>query len=1027
MVQQGHAADVIAAALSDDGRLLATGSRDDTARLWATVTGEELRTFRGHGDDVTAVALSADGSRLATGGRDDTVRLWDTLTGAEVATLQGHAFAVTSLSFSADGATLVSGSEDHHAIAWNVAEARELRRVGGRPDYASVTAVTMVGDGRRVMIAFDDGTARQFDLKRGRETACLGAPGPAAATALAIHGDEVLVGDARGGVRLWRLAGPTSLWSAGAGDEPVVAVGLRGADGPAVAVTADGSLRTFDRGSGREVSSAATGRPVSAACVHAGHTVLATGRQLRTVSGDTSAVDVEFGARTVPVRFVAALTDGSLSIVAADRDVRQLAHRDGEDRVRTLAGTDAAVRVVAQSADGRWLAAGTDDEGLWLWDLRGQEAPRPLEAHRGAVDALAFSPDGARLASGSADRRICLWATDSASLLSTLVGHERAVVSLAFSADGQRLVSGGWDASARLWDVVTGDPVLRLDTPGHFVQAVALSPDGERIATGNGDNTISLWAVEDGSEQLNLAAHGNAVWALAFSSDGQLLLSGGGGGEATVWAVESGVELASLPGHGGPVSTVAFGPGDRWMITGGADARARLWSTGSQQALCTVVCGDDGTWSVVDREGRYAGTTPGHHRGVHWVQQREPIPLVQGSDAHHRPGLLAETLAIDAPPPDAVARRVDEADAERAPAPHLWAVIAAATRSDAADGDLRYAARDAAELAAALEHAAAAHHGPDRTHVELLTGDALAVGAPLQASLANAAGATAGDTLVLVLAGFGGVDERGILLWQAGAGDPVTGHDLVRWTEGIAAERRILVLDLCDTAPAVRDLSDGVPPSAAAAPAAAHLREAGGFQVLLGRSSDRASHEASPTGRGWLTDALLAELAAGEEPLAAVPYLEAVEVRVAEAVKATPGVGSPLRASDEDRDFQFALPAPARAQAERPLFLRPDARWVERGADALEIAEATRDVLLQRLGDGTGPAVYVDALSVGAGYRSLVVYTVEGNRIEATVRVLHGAHDVASFEVTGDRGAVGVLGELIAVRLMAIGEGSATP
>ena len=59
---------VVAVALSHDGRLAATGSRDRTARVWALDEGRESVSLPGHLNPVTAVAFSDDGGLLATGG-----------------------------------------------------------------------------------------------------------------------------------------------------------------------------------------------------------------------------------------------------------------------------------------------------------------------------------------------------------------------------------------------------------------------------------------------------------------------------------------------------------------------------------------------------------------------------------------------------------------------------------------------------------------------------------------------------------------------------------------------------------------------------------------------------------------------------------------------------------------------------------------------------------------------------------------------------------------------------------------------
>ena len=71
---------------------------------------------------VESVAFSPDGTTLASGSSDETVRLWDVASGAQLATLEGHTDGVESLSFSPDGTTLASGSSDETILLWDVAE-----------------------------------------------------------------------------------------------------------------------------------------------------------------------------------------------------------------------------------------------------------------------------------------------------------------------------------------------------------------------------------------------------------------------------------------------------------------------------------------------------------------------------------------------------------------------------------------------------------------------------------------------------------------------------------------------------------------------------------------------------------------------------------------------------------------------------------------------------------------------------------------------------------------------------------------
>ncbi len=104
-----------------EGLILATGSRDGTAKLWrvdAQGRGMLLRSMRDNSGDVLCVAFSPDGRVLATGSRDGTIYLWDAEGGGLLEILAGHAGEVLSVAFSTDGGSLASGGGDRIVKIW---------------------------------------------------------------------------------------------------------------------------------------------------------------------------------------------------------------------------------------------------------------------------------------------------------------------------------------------------------------------------------------------------------------------------------------------------------------------------------------------------------------------------------------------------------------------------------------------------------------------------------------------------------------------------------------------------------------------------------------------------------------------------------------------------------------------------------------------------------------------------------------------------------------------------------------------
>src|SRR5439155_1623168 len=99
----GHSGPVYSVAWSPDGKRLATGSYDKTAKVWDAEAGKELLTLGGHRDRVWSVAWSPDGKRLATGSGEIGRAAWGGGAGKEVLAVGGNSGGVDNGAWSREG------------------------------------------------------------------------------------------------------------------------------------------------------------------------------------------------------------------------------------------------------------------------------------------------------------------------------------------------------------------------------------------------------------------------------------------------------------------------------------------------------------------------------------------------------------------------------------------------------------------------------------------------------------------------------------------------------------------------------------------------------------------------------------------------------------------------------------------------------------------------------------------------------------------------------------------------------------
>lgn len=125
---KGHTSWVLVVSWSPAGDIIATGSMDNTVRLWNPKTGEALGgPMKGHTKWVTSLSwepyhLQEPGRpRLASSSKDATVRIWDAVARKADIVLSGHKGTVSCVKWGGMG-LIYTASHDKTIKVWNAAD-----------------------------------------------------------------------------------------------------------------------------------------------------------------------------------------------------------------------------------------------------------------------------------------------------------------------------------------------------------------------------------------------------------------------------------------------------------------------------------------------------------------------------------------------------------------------------------------------------------------------------------------------------------------------------------------------------------------------------------------------------------------------------------------------------------------------------------------------------------------------------------------------------------------------------------------
>ena len=698
---KGVGALVKSIAISSDGRLVASSSRDNKIRVWDTDSGELIWSDLVE-DDTEAVAFSPDNKYIVSCSQGGNAYILEVVRGmllpdpltrhttsfSRDAFMSSTGYTPSITSFKPSRRSRNANMSSARSSPFTPRSFRETSEAFGPPteysaDYLSRDAsVAYSSDGKRVITVFE-GKIYVFSSVKG---------------ALVFHASSRFHKDSR---ITWHVVSLDGKFVVGAmdhdltdrKDEPCFYYGVWSADTEELvyqpfkskleldplALSADGRcvvarsrdglciwtvvndkffVRAITRRSVVSVAISSDGKRVASGSADGKIVVLdAESGELiwGPIEGHSKAVTFVMFSPPDERRVISASVDGAILVWDVGGGFADPCVSETHTR---------AIRAVSFSRCGKHIVSGSEDKTVRIWDVdSGKQLPRTFKGHTRSVRSVSFSLNGKHVVSGSSDGTIGIWDVDNDKLaLGLLKGAHRArIFSVAFSFDGRRIVSGSGDKTICIWKSSSGELVAGpLRAHKKEVYSVSFSRDGKRVVSGSGNSSIRIWNATNGKHiRVMTYGSGDRVLSVAFSPDGELVASGSGDNMVRIWNADTGECISGpLRGHEHCVSSVSFSHGGRRVVSGSWDNSVRVWSVDNGELIIgplvghvgpvnSVSCSSDGNYVVSGSHDktirvwdvRIDSSTPELGEGCHELSKS---PTACSSSGTHTCGQMAD-------------------------------------------------------------------------------------------------------------------------------------------------------------------------------------------------------------------------------------------------------------------------------------------------------------------------------------------------------------------------------------------------
>jgi uncharacterized caspase-like protein len=733
------------------------------------------------------------------------------------------------------------------------------------------------------------------------------------------------------------------------------------------------------------------------------------------------------------------------------------------------------------SPDGKKIITASGDSTAKIWDVASGKLLQTLSGHDDGVLFAAFSPDNTNIVTTSIDRTAIIWNNDGKPL-DTLIGHTEKVIYASFSSDSKKVLTASEDKTARVWEVKSGKLLFTLKGHTDWVNTAQFDSAGKKIITASGDNTVKVWNAENGKLLYTFFAVDSTDYLVVDPSnhfDGtenarNLLYFTCGTEKITLDQVKGQLWEPNLAERINKGETIKAKTLDQLDVCG---LIPEVEATGNSE--------DEFRFKVTPRNGGLGetilfvnGIEARRYKKEELISNNYEVGIKKDSlksyfltNEENWVTLKAYTKDNQISSPEAKIS-IDKDSSMSDVKPNLYAVMVGtsqykepADKSEifATDINLGYPAIDARAVSQTVESAAKNMYGDDHVFMFNLTTDNADSLKPNKQNIKKAlekigTKATANDILLIFLSGHGIMDEeddkKQFYYLTADASSlndnsayPKVGistTELTDWIspKNIRAQKRILILDACQSGQVINDLLGNTQQARSVPVGKADdgsqmikeidkLNERSGLFILSASASNKLAFESDKYSHGYLTYSLLKAIKQQPDILE-----DGKNLNISRWFNAA-GKSVSAIAKEEGNDQKTQIfsvidfnigevdsivISNIKLEGVKPMFTASSFQNIDTVAkgDTLEFTNSINEALREHSKGKESKIVFAMYSPAGDAYSMEGSYKLKDNQLNIKVRIKKGKVEICKFEEKGmaDKGKMKALADKIIARAM---------